>query len=84
VLIVTVAVHGGLSVADQFAGSSVARLPDDRPGVQQIVARIRSIREVADVYIPQDIDYPSLHQVDGPRPSDCFVPSPSWMARTRW
>jgi multidrug efflux pump subunit AcrB len=46
-------------------------IPADYDTAQKIAARIRGIRGIADVYIPQDIDYPSLRiSVDRTRSSE--------------
>jgi multidrug efflux pump subunit AcrB len=46
-------------------------IPADYDTAQKIASRIRGIRGIADVYIPQDIDYPSLRiSVDRTRSSE--------------
>ncbi len=46
-------------------------LNEDYDTAQRIAARIRGIRGVADVYIPQDVDYPSLRiSIDRTRASE--------------
>lgn len=52
----------------RIAGNDVKA---DYEVAQQIAARIRAVRSVADVYIPQDIDYPSLRiAIDRTRASE--------------